>query len=47
MSKLITILCCAGLVAGPLIIGAWIAYQVLYLGQAIDAELTLVLANKM
>jgi hypothetical protein len=47
MSNLITILCCAGIILYPLIIGAWIAYQVLYLGQAIDAELTLVLANKM
>jgi hypothetical protein len=47
MSNLITILCCAGIILYPLIIGAWIAYQVLYLGAAIDAELSLIMYSKM
>jgi hypothetical protein len=47
MNNLITILCCAGLVAYPLILGIWLAYQVLYLGAAIDAELSMIVYSKI
>lgn len=47
MNNLITIICCAGLIAYPIIIGAWIAYQVLYLGNAIDAEMSMIVYSKM
>lgn len=43
MSRLMGIVLGAALVVYPLVGAAWIAYQVIYLGQAINAELAMVI----
>lgn len=36
-------LCVIALIAWPLIVGAWMLYQFLYLGNALDAEIQTIL----